>query len=392
MATAIAIAPPLTQSLYEVNACPTSYAFQIIEGHKGGNSAQSNRGTEVHHVMSSYINHCVLNHVPANWKLFDELSGSVVNEAGKILDGLRDNYVVDFDNVVDTEITYYLDRHYNPATPYDNPAFKGTLDVVLRYNAKKMKIEDFKSHPQPFDADTFQSMLYPFLLFMHYPEVEEITFELIFVRYANARRSVTWTRKDVPDMMVQIERGRNRQLKTHADYEDEQPIHDLPVLPGNHCFYCPLQANGGCPQKEFNPYTANDMRDLVLDLKFCEDRAKYVRNILKEAVQASGRPIVASDNNGESLTFETRGSESQVYPALDTITALADWEDATGEDLRNKVTISSSKLKPLLKAKKRTQLKEIIDRHIAQKVTKTSTKLYARDSGEDDRQDEDFFA
>ncbi len=263
--------PPLSQSRQATMACPEFYVLQELDGVRQPDSLFSDRGSEIHRIMSRYTMGCTEHKVSANWKYFDRLTEAAGPDAGIILDGMRDNLVVDWEHTYACELWLALGEDLNPLAGVEKgssipvAAYEGTLDALLFADEQHARIPDYKSHWRPFDADTFQSKLYPFLVFMHFPSVQEVTFELIFVRFKNARREVTYTRADLPKLAAEIERSRKRQKAFHAQAEIDRE--SIPALPGSHCIYCPHLPKLTCPLGKMNPY------DETLTL---EDRLKQV--------------------------------------------------------------------------------------------------------------------
>lgn len=358
--------PPLRQSLVEVSACPHSYAVQVIEGKVMPGGLQSARGTEIHAVMSRYIRHCTQRKVAADWAKFDELAYGTGAEAAAILNGLRDNYSVDYEHVYDTELTLACEEGDG----------EGTLDVLLFGNPTLAKIEDFKSHPRPFEPDTDQSKRYSFLVFENFPTVDEVTFELIFVRYANCRRSVTFTRKDDYAALHQhMLNTRRRQERIHEDYAAGR---DLPCYPGKHCNYCPLlQKPLACPISEFNPETT-DPEVQARFVVWASAARSVAMEALKNRVDASGVPVRIADGNGRVTEIGFRESESRVYPLLKVMPLLLDYQHSTPNDVAwlDKLLVSSTKLKSYLKTKKRAFLHQCIEDQAAEPVTKTKFDIF----------------
>lgn len=360
MSTPILGIPANRQSLVEIASCPHSYAVQIIEGRQMPGGMQSARGTEIHQVMSRYIAHCAHRKVVADWAEFDRLALGAGPEAAQILNGLRDSYAVDFEHVYETELNLGADEG----------EANGTLDVLLFPSETIAKIEDFKSHPRPFEPDTDQSKRYAFLVFKNFPQVEAVTFELIFVRYANCRRSVEFTREDLPALTQQMVNSRLRQERIHADYEAGEP---LPVLPGKHCQYCPLlQTPGGCPIAESNPHATSTPEEWGRYLVWLDKQRSVATETLKDIVDARGTPVQITDGNGRVTNIGFREHESKQYPLLKVLPLLMDYREATPGDIGwlDKLLISSTKLKSYLKAKKRSFLHQCVDDTAAEPVTK----------------------
>lgn len=352
--------PPLRQSLVEIASCPKSYAVQIIEGKQMPGGLQSARGGEIHRVMSAYIRHCTSRKVSADWAKFDELAFGAGPEAAAILDGMRDNYVVDWEHVYDTELTLACEEG----------EAEGTLDVLLFGNPTLAKIEDFKSHPRPFEPDTDQAKRYSFLVFEHFPQIDQVTFELIFSRYKNCRRSVTFTRTDDYATLHQhMLNSRERQERIHEAYAAGAP---LPAYPGKHCVYCPLlQKPIGCPIAEFNPESYHP-ETWARFLVWADQARKVASEALKNHVDASGEPIRITDGNGRVTQIGFREHESRQYPLLKVLPLLMDYRDSTPNDIgwMDKLLISSTKLRSYLRTKKRAFLHQCVDDQAAEAVTK----------------------
>jgi hypothetical protein len=392
--TSTRVIPPLSQSLVELGSCPESYVFQIIEGHKQGDSIQSDRGTEVHHVMSEYTRHCVAKKVPVDFPAFDRLSAAAGPVAGPILDNMRDTHVVKWKNVLATEVRLRLDTELNPTIseltlvePFGAlnahnqirnhfedemvgvmysglpAAHAGTLDVIeINDDATEATIPDYKSHPRPFEPDTYQSMLYPFMLLKHIPSVQKVTFRLVFVRYGgDVTREVVWTREEMPEMAIQIRRARERQLALEAAGAG-------PALPGSHCQYCPkITRPTLCSMAEFNPQFNTPMDERLKFTIWAAEQAKVSKAAMKDYVDASGKPVTTFDANGRATEFGIQPVESEVYPLDQTsIKLLNDHFKVSPKDdwTTMKLRISSTSLKPKLKAKMRAGLKEAFDNSV----------------------------
>lgn len=376
------VIPPLSQSKHEKMACPESYIQGEVNGKHMPDNLFSDRGTEIHKVMAQYVQHCTEKGVPADWSKFDELAKAAGPEAGRILDGMRENYVVDYDHVIMTETTMMLTKDFEPIFKIPDEAlaaYEGTPDVVLVLDEKRAKIEDYKSHPRPFDADTFQSKLYPFFVFMYMPEIEEVTFELIFVRYRNARRSVTYTRDQVPALMVEIERARERQIHFHEMAANGE---ELPVLPGNHCVYCPMLAATTCPIRELNIHANLPIGDRMRFHIWAEMQRKQNIEVLKAHVDANG-PVRVYDGKGQAYEYGPHASEGGYYPLVSTLLALNKWKEMGGEDpFLWDLRVASTQIKSKLKSPKRADLDQWFRDTVLVKETKTPCKLTRPNDGE----------
>lgn len=390
------VIPPLSQSLVELGSCPESYVFQIIEGNKQSDSMQSERGTEVHHVAAEYTRHCVKHRVPVDFAYFDKLSAAAGPVAGPILDNLRDTFVVDFERVLATEVRLRLDTDLNPTLfeqEYDgraagittrvhvedempgvsysteDAAHAGTLDVIsVNADLTEGFIDDYKSHPRPFEPDTYQSELYPFMAFRHIPTLQKVTFTLIFVRYGfNVRRSVVWTREDMPEMAVHIKRARERQLALEAAGEG-------PALPGSHCQYCPkITKPTLCSIAEYNPQMNTKMDERLRFTIWASEQAKVSKAVMKDYVDACGRPVTTFDANGRATEFGIQDAEETVYPLDKTsFTLLERHMNVSPKDSFEtmKLRISSTSIKPKLKAKFRAGLAEAFENSVIMRESK----------------------
>jgi hypothetical protein len=360
--------PALRQSLCETASCPHSYGYQVIEGHKMPSGLQSARGTEIHHVMSEYIRHCAKKKVPADWAKFDELAYGAGSEAAGILNGLRDNYIVDFEHVYDTELTLSYTHEFPDGFLLET---EGILDGLFFLTPANARIDDFKSHPRPFDPDTFQSKLYPFMVLMNFPEVEEVSFQLIFVRYANARRSVTYTRDDLPMLRQEIVNARARQIRMHKDHAAGIT---LEAYPGSHCAYCPLLQGNQCPIAEFNPHATLSLEERLRFAVWIDEVNAVNKQVLKDAVDASGQPVTYRDGNNRLVQIGFNEREAVEFPLVTVYPFLKMHAETYPADTEwiKKLNISSTKLKSALKAKKRAITHQAIMDTAAVRLSKTT--------------------
>lgn len=397
--------PALRQSTYEQMACPDSYVAQQIDGQRLPENIHSERGTEIHHVMGEYIQHCTMNKRSMDWRYFDQEAEYVGLDAGIILNGIRETYIVDYEHAYSTEIKLMLDEDLQPTIidedglewPEPFPgveysgkpaAHAGTLDVASFISETYGLIQDFKSHFKPFAPDTYQSMLYPFMLMQHLPKLEEVEFELIFVRFRNARRSRFIKREELPEIARQITQAKARQIHFHI-LADEPGRPNVKALPHSGCVYCPKMVTMTCPWKTFNPATAVTIEERIKFAVFAGKAMTANTQVLNEISVAQG-PLSYTDANGNIHTSGHFPKESKYYPAVQTLAALVDWNEASasGGDptLFKGLRIGSSQLKPKLKAKKRA----ILDRHLngspeegteglAVRETKTSFQIRTSD-------------
>lgn len=415
--------PPLRQSTHDVMGCPTFYVEDFIHGNKQPGGLESARGTQVHNVASRYASWCAVKQVPQDLEAFDRFAEGVGLAAHSILVGMRESYVVDFAHLLATELSMSLDENFMPTdvveaiegTVGDSgeaAAYQGTLDVAFAYREQFLiQIDDYKSHPRPFDPSaTLQGKMYSLFMFQHFPWVQEVRFRLIFVRYRNLFREVTYTRADVPAMIEVVKAARARQKMIHAMVEAGETIE---AIPGNQCQYCSLLANRKCPISEFNP---------AMQLTY-EDRLKFTiwykafsainTKVLKERVDATGRSIILKDYNGKTYRFGPEERESATYPlfragegkklqvdhrgkpVMPIVDLLLDHFDTFPDDVdwMAKLEISGTKLKSYLGAKKRVLLDGAV-KDVADKITKikmtVSKPLDSVEDLEDEFDDEEL--
>ena len=383
--------PPLTQTLSNEMACEYGYKLVEIDGLKTPSTPASARGTDIHEVLAPYAMHCAQKHVPADFMFLDSLTSSLGEEAASILESCRDNLTIDWQNLFACEILCGLDRDFQPTYALDHdgkaqpinpvwgldangtePAYCGTLDVIyLMPGGKVARIVDWKSHPRPFDADTIQGKMYSLFLFMHLPELTEVEFGLRFVRYANITKTHKYFRSDVPQMMEDVRRTRNRQLEIHAKVDEGG---ELRCHGGAHCTYCPCALDPigiPCPNGNLNPMFKSPAEMLNWMLS-TEVQLRSVKDALKQFVDGTQEPVVTIDANGKAYTYGRKEKEKVTYPLFEgsleegfnmpILDALLDWVRANPKDLVprkgskpwfNNLQIGATKLNSYLKAGKR---------------------------------------
>jgi PD-(D/E)XK nuclease superfamily len=350
--------PALRQSHCELLACEVLYATVVIAGQATPPSLANYRGQEIHDVMAKYIRGCAEQRRPSWWPFFDQLARARGPEARQILRGLRNHYVVDFDHHLGAEQKLRLDHNFQPCGERgDTAAFEGTLDHLLGY-VTQGKIEDFKSHPAPFEAKTPQAHLYPLLVLQHYPEFEQVTFELVFVRYRNCRRAVSWRRSDIPELIDYMQAFRERQVDLHARADDAE------ATPGAHCQYCPKLADVTCPVAEFNPHATHSPEERLRFNIWASQLKAQNNEVLRSYVNASDENVTITDGKGQRYEYGCWDHASTVYPLAKVYHELLEWKRERGEDLVPRMRVGATELKQMLKAKKRADLAERIGRHL----------------------------
>ena len=424
MTTQTAMIPPLSQSKQGLMACPHLYRDRVINGVDEPESDPQQRGTEVHDMIAAYVEHLVKTRQPSDEPFYQELLSKTVllHESYEIMSRMASALVIDPEKVLGVEMYLALDKKLNPIEMPTVPRerghrseagveLEGTLDYVQLVADNEAEILDWKSMFAAFDADTFQSRLYPLLLFKHFPFLEKIRFVLRFVRYGTLARDVTFTRENIPELEAEAITERRRQLRLHSAAEMSDLAGDdvgmawesekyLGARPGNHCAWCPKMSASiraqftaqtigiapnvdqslVCPLASINPFVQQTPEDSLRYAVFMDQARNENARILREFVQASG-PVTISDANGQTYTAGYELTGSNKYPALETIEALQEWKAMSGEDLLPKVFVGSTELNPLLKAKKRFDLN---GRMQMLAVTITKTKWHIGKSGEEE--------
>ena len=366
----VQILPPMTQSKEEMAACAYAYVSIFIRKVATGASVPSERGSDIHDVMAKYVAHCAYRRVPSDWVAFNKLASASGPEAGPILDGLRDSYVVDYEHVLDTEVPLAVDDQFQPAYNVygeyrydrelakfpaidysDEPAaYVGKLDVIrISDDGTHGDIDDYKSGPGIFDPeDKIQAPRYALLLFVHFPQLETVTFNLIFARYRNSVRSKTYYRTQMPELQAAMSRAIERQRIAH-DAPDEAE-----ALPNDMCQYCPHMRDLTCPQAAINPYMAMPDPKRLQQLNFFRQAAKYHTGLLKTAALVHGS-IEYDDGNGVSIKYIQKESPVTKIPLTQALVdKLDEYSSATGDQWTEwRLAVKSTELKSRLKSNKK---------------------------------------
>jgi len=316
--------PPLRQSTQETMGCPRFYAEVFIKGRKVPGGLDAARGTEIHRTMAAYLSHCARKGVGMDLDSFDQFSHGAGSQAARILSGLRDGFVVDHEHLFATEISMALDENFQPtdAAPEIEgisgdsglePHYQGTLDGLYVFRSdNRILIDDFKSHARPFEpADKPQGKEYSLFAFQHFPWVETVMFRLVFVRYRNVVRSVTYTRQDIPKLIEELKAARERQKMIHQNYDAGNEIE---AIPGSQCPFCPLLGNRDCPVAEFNSNMQLTPEEWVKFDLWYSAFSRVNRSRMKDHVQKTGKPIILRDYNQKVYLYGPVESESNVFP------------------------------------------------------------------------------
>jgi hypothetical protein len=397
--------PPTHQSTELLMGCKKNYATQVIEKRKNPGGVDSMRGREIHSTMALYLSHCAHKGVPMDMDAFDTFSKGAGALASKILVGIRDNYKIDFSHLFATEVTMHLDEEFNPTQVIElfdgtcsdsgKPiAYEGTLDGLFLYPEEyRILVDDFKSHPRPYspaDHDKgMQGKEYSLFCFMHFPWVQQVKFRLIFVRFNNVVREVTYTREDVPSLIDAVKSLRARHRFNHEDYA---AVKDIEATGNDGCFYCPLLPSRECPILRDNPNAQGEPAEWLSSALAYSAYARVNNARMKAWVQANGRPIILRDYNEKAFTFGPVESTSDIYSlfkatetgveedgnrlVMPIVELLTDYAYAAPGDTKwmQKIQISSTSIKSYLKTKGRAVLDQAID-DIVEKVTKVKSTI-----------------
>lgn len=420
----------LTQSTYETMACPHAYGLVHIEGQKPPDTLASTRGRDCHEIMSSYSEHCATRRVPMDLNYFDGILLETGEEAAAIMKNAGDSIKVDWQNFFAAEVgmgldadmkpTYYINHDGQPEpfrsdlwnrkdTSDNRPRYCGKPDEISVFAGNRAaRIRDFKSHPRPFEPTTFQAKLYSLMLFMHMPELQEVEFVLVFLRYSNIVRPIKFHRDQVPELKDEVRRNANRQDDYHITYAEEG-LAGLPALAGTHCSYCPAVSNPEkCPISKLNPMLELEPEKRLQFRLWYAAMSRANNQIMSQMVEGSGgAPIVATDANGKRYTFGPVEVKETTYPLfvwngqgfdMPILDALQNWMDTAPEDVLPtkrsplpwpaKLKIGATELNSYLKANKR----EVIHNNIKDLATVKEAVEFRvqRDAEVDDGRGEEY--
>jgi PD-(D/E)XK nuclease superfamily len=348
--------PPLSQSRYGDMACETLYICKHIQCARLGESEPAARGTEIHRVLATYIDHLVRTKRATDLEVFDSLMGTVGADAREVLEKFRDNHAFDPEKVLATELHIALDENFLPIEHGGQIAeYEGTLDLVMLQSLTEAEIDDWKSYYQVIDADTFQSKFYPLLLMCLNPSLEKVKFVLEFVRYG-VSRSVEYTPKDLPCLkeLAQRERSRQKKLQEFVSVGDR----DLKASPGRHCTWCPLLLKG-CPVAQTNPYSQMKAEQRLRFALWLQEAEKQNTKVLKDLMVERG-PIHYRDGNEGEYLADFVPVEKKLYPYRGAVSILDEWfrTHPAEHGLRDRLTISG--LSSAIKAEKRAELAQCL--------------------------------
>ena len=354
---------PLSQSRQCDMACEALYRFKHVRRENMSESEPAARGTEIHRILATYIDHLAQVGRALDLEVFDQLMRTASGEAREVLEKFRDNHAFEPDKVLATELHIALDEDFLPmedSLSYQGhpnmpasaiPAYEGTLDLVMLHSLTDAEIEDWKSYYQVIAADTFQSKFYPMLLMSLNPSLERVKFNLEFVRYGTSR-SVEYTRADLPRLKELAQSERARQGELHKRNRSRT----AKASPGRQCTWCPLLLNS-CPVAKTNPYRRMTPQQRLRFALWLQQAERHNTIVLKDLVTERG-PIRYRDENQNEYVAAFEAVEKRSYPYNKVASLLAKWVEAHPEDRELMEGLSASGLSSRLKAKKRRPLSE----------------------------------
>jgi len=358
------VIPPLSQSRQGDMACQLLYVHKHVIGGPAAESEAAARGTEIHRILATYINHLMRTGRSTDFAFLDCLmTGSGNSEVVQALERFRNNHAFNPEQVLGTELSISLDEGFKPKErasfrerdpgPAGCPpaSYEGTLDLVLLPSITEAEIHDWKSYYQIIDPDTFQSKFYPLLLMCLNPSLQRVKFVLEFVRYG-ASRSVVYTRQDVPRLKDVAERERARQEQLHK--MSAHGGENLKASPGRHCTWCPLLLNG-CPVAKTNPYGQMTEEERLRFALWLQEAERQNTMLLKDLLVEKGR-ISCKDQNENKYVADFVPVEKKFYPLDGATAVLHEWLKTHPEDSNLLSQLTVSGLSSPLKARKRAEL------------------------------------
>ncbi len=336
-------------------ACETLYVCKHVQGARLGESEPAARGTEIHRVLATYIDHLIGARRSTDLEVLDALMRGVSVEAREVLEKFRDNHAFDPEKILATELHIALDENFFPIEQAGDGGqvaeYEGTLDLVMLHSLTEAEIDDWKSYFQVIDADTFQSKFYPLLLMCLNPSLERVKFVLEFVRYG-VSRYVEYTRRDLPWLkeLAQRERARQRELHELVSFGGR----DLKASPGRHCTWCPLLLNG-CPVAETNPYGQMTAEQRLRFALWLQEAEKQNTRVLRDLMVERG-PIRYRDENQSEYAADFVPTEKRFYPYRDGVSILDEWFRTHADERRLQEKLTISGLSSALKTEKRAEL------------------------------------
>lgn len=342
--TATLTIPRLSQSRHECMKCPASYVHSEIYGYESTDNEYNVLGSEAHDILLNWAEHNNRNQNTGTDEIhLERLLAAATHEAAEMIRHFLEGFSLDFRKIVALETRLE-----------GGDDLEGTLDVLSRLTPTHYKITDYKSQHQVVPAESFQSKLYPLLVFLNYPDAKTVEFELAFLRYG-CTRSATYSRDDVPMLLELIQASRSRQFAIHADpsrYEKE-------AVPGKACIYCPLLRMRECPVEGWN-HMEMSIEERLQWQEYMRRAIRANEPILKDYANEVG-PIQATSADGRKLVAQHVPKETRQFPFGPATALLVEWKEDTGEDLIKDLHVSYSSLKAKLKTRKRAILDQAFE-------------------------------
>lgn len=235
----------LRQSSLDLAKCLYHFQQNIVLGIKDPDSEFSKRGTDFHALAHRYVEFLQNSHQESDWEYADELveSGDWNLEAVEIFKTWARSQSFQTETIFALEFKVRLDWDLNPVDESDPDAAKrifysGDFDR-LDVRGTKATIRDYKTFFGVTKTTTIQAILYPYMLFHLMPYLEEIEFELEFVRWGIVSEPRTFTRDDLPMMTRFVKQQVARLVEAYQ-------MDEWPAAVNSKCCYCHLS----CPLVE----------------------------------------------------------------------------------------------------------------------------------------------
>lgn len=363
-------------------SCPHLFAETMRRGRYLPTNAYAQRGIEIHDAIEQYLKHLLATRQPSDYAYFDRLLEQGYRpEVIEILEQMKETLVVDPERMLAVEPYMALDERMQPLEvdaaqpshllqehPPARAAYAGIPDLLTSPEPGTIDIDDWKSWFAVQEADTFQSRLYPLLVFKHYPGADRVRFRLQFVRYG-ATRSVEFTRTEHLEQlekMARRERARLRmlhetvELTAAPDQDKLRQIADeqLQAMPGAHCAWCPLLMSG-CPIRGMNPYADQTREDRLRFAVWLQAAQKENARVLRELVAAGG-PVEIADGNGQRYSAGCQREERRRYRLGELLPELSSWcaKHPADDAVFGKLSMGANELRDVLKPRRRADLAE----------------------------------
>lgn len=349
--------PRLSQSRHERLKCPSSYVHSEMYGYDSTDNEYNVLGSEAHAILFNWANHGWMEKAKVTDQIhLESVLRTASHEAAEMIRHFLEGFSLDFRKIVALETRLE-----------GGDDLEGTPDVLSRLAAKHYKITDYKSQHQVVEAESFQSKLYPLLVFLNYPDAEIVEFELAFLRYG-CTRTVSYARKDMPAIMELVQASRSRQLEIHANPQQ----YEKQAVPGKACIYCPLLRKRECPVEGWN-HMEMPIEQRLQWQEYMKRAVKANDQILKDHAEHIG-PISAQSTDGRKIVGQHVPKETRQFPFGPATALLVEWKEDTGEDLIKDLHVSYSSLKAKLKTRKRAILDQAFE-DIAQVEQRTEFEI-----------------